>query len=63
MPLRLFASVQRSGAYLTRPIYLGAMTGFFSTTRGNRTGTNWRLGTTFLASVVTRWRERKSPVR
>lgn len=29
MPLRLFASRQRSGAYITRFLYLGAMIGFF----------------------------------
>jgi EmrB/QacA subfamily drug resistance transporter len=29
MPLRLFASRQRTGAYLTRFLYLGAMIGFF----------------------------------
>jgi predicted MFS family arabinose efflux permease len=29
MPLRLFASRQRSGAYLTRMLYLAAMIGFF----------------------------------
>lgn len=29
MPLRLFASRQRVGAYLTRMLYLGAMIGFF----------------------------------
>jgi hypothetical protein len=29
MPLRLFASRQRAGAYLVRMLYLGAMMGFF----------------------------------
>jgi predicted MFS family arabinose efflux permease len=29
MPLRLFASRERSGAYLARLLYLGAMVGFF----------------------------------
>ena len=29
MPLRLFASRTRTGAYLTRLLYLGAMIGFF----------------------------------
>lgn len=32
MPLRLFASRQRAGAYLVRMLYLGAMMGFFSFT-------------------------------
>ena len=29
MPLRLFASRERSGAYAARMLYLGAMIGFF----------------------------------
>jgi hypothetical protein len=33
MPLRLFASRQRAGAYLVRMLYLGAMMGFFFTTQ------------------------------
>jgi Na+/melibiose symporter-like transporter len=33
MPLRLFADRRRTGAYLVRMLYLGAMIGFFFTTQ------------------------------